>query len=230
MKDAGLKIVAVSGSPVAGGNVEAFLDHALDEYTDMPDVEVTRFDLSGMEIGPCMHCNWCMKKQKPGRYCGVDDDMAEIYPALLEASGLIVATPVHFLRLSGTTADFIDRLRLFCHGNLTKGAMRNKVGAALAVSWFRNAGVDLALVTVNNAFQVLTMVIATPDEGILGAGGCSSLEGSGRIKKGLGTHVLEDELGLAQARSVARRVVELARLLEAGETALGNRPAISPSR
>lgn len=223
MKNAGLKIVAVSGSPVAGGNVEAFLDHALDEYTDMPDVEVTRFDLSGMDISPCTHCNWCMKKQEPGRYCGFEDDMAEIYPALLEAGGLIVATPVHFLRLSGTTADFIDRLRLFSHGNLTKGAMRNKVGAALAVSWFRNAGVDLTLVTVNNAFQVLTMVIATPDEGILGAGACSSLEGSGRIEKDLRTHVSEDELGLAQARSVARRVVELARLLEAGEKALGKR-------
>lgn len=217
------KIVAVSGSPVAGGNVEAFLDHALDEYADMPDVEVTRFDLSGMNIGPCTHCNWCMKNQEPGRYCGVEDDMAGIYPALLEASGLVVATPVHFLRLSGTTADFIDRLRLFSHGNLTRGAMRNKVGAALAVSWFRNAGVDLALVTINSAFQVLTMVIAAPDEGILGAGGCSSLDGSGRIRKGLRTHIAEDELGLAQASSVARRVLELARLLEAGQRALENK-------
>ncbi|MBU1672217.1 MAG: flavodoxin family protein [Actinobacteria bacterium] len=214
------KIVAVCGSPVAGGNVEAFLDHALDTYRDMPEVEVARFDLSGMEIGACTHCNWCMKKQEPGRYCGVQDDMASIYPELLEADGLIVATPVHFLRLSGTTADFIDRLRLFSHGNITKGAMRNKVGAALAVSWFRNAGVDLALVTVNNAFQVLTMVIATPDEGILGAGACSSLEGGGRIRKDLRTHVSVDELGLAQARSCALRVHELIRLLDAGGRAL----------
>jgi multimeric flavodoxin WrbA len=220
MTEPRFKIVAVSGSPVAGGNVEAFLDHALGEYRDIPGVEVARFDLSGMDIGPCAHCNWCMKNQEPGRYCGVEDDMAAIYPALLEATGLIIATPVHFLRLSGTTADFIDRLRLFSHGNLTKGAMRNKVGAALAVSWFRNSGVDLALVTVNNAFQVLTMVIATPDEGILGAGGCSSLEGSGRIEKGLRTHVSEDELGLAQAGSVARRVLELARLLDAGQRLL----------
>lgn len=220
MADAALKIVAVSGSPVAGGNVEAFLDHALGEYAGKPQIEVKRFDLSGMEIGPCLHCNWCMKNQVEGRYCGVQDDMAEVYPALLEANGLIVATPVHFLRLSGTTANFIDRLRLFSHGNITRGALRNRVGAALAVSWFRNAGVDLALVTVNNAFQVLTMVIATPDEGILGAGGCSSLEGSGRVRKGLEKHISEDELGLAQARSVARRVVELARIIEAGEKAL----------
>jgi multimeric flavodoxin WrbA len=215
-----LKIVAVSGSLVPGGNVEALLDHALEEYDDKPEVEVARFDLSGMEIGPCRHCNWCMKKQEEGRYCGVDDDMSVIYPALMEADGVIIASPVHFLRLSGTTADFIDRLRLFVHGKLTGGAMRNKVGGALAVAWFRNAGVELTLLTINNAFNVLTMVTAAPDLGILGAGGMASLEGAGGVRRGERLHVREDQLGLAQARSVAYRVWELARIMEAGTEAL----------
>ena len=215
-----MKVVAVSGSLVAGGNVEALLDHALGEYDDKPEVEATRFNLSQMEIGPCRHCNWCMKKQEPGRYCGVDDGMKEIYPALMEADGVIIASPVHFLRLSGTTANFIDRLRLFVHGNLTRGAMRNKVGGALAVAWFRNAGIELTLVTINNAFQVLTMVIATPDMGILGGGALSSLEGSGGTVKGQRLQVDSDELGKASARSVAYRVWELARLMEAGRDVL----------
>lgn len=215
-----MKIVAVSGSLVPGGNVEALLDHALEEYDDKPEVEVARFDLSGMEIGPCRHCNWCMKKQEEGRYCGVDDDMSVIYPALMEADGVIIASPVHFLRLSGTTADFIDRLRLFVHGKLTGGAMRNKVGGALAVAWFRNAGVELTLLTINNAFNVLTMVTAAPDLGILGAGGMASLEGAGGVRRGERLHVREDQLGLAQARSVAYRVWELARIMEAGTEAL----------
>jgi multimeric flavodoxin WrbA len=215
-----LKIVAVSGSLVGGGNVEALMDYALEEYDDKPEVEVTRFNLSEMSIGPCRHCNWCMKKQEPGRYCGVDDDMCSIYPALMEADGVIIASPVHFLRLSGTTANFIDRLRLFVHGNLTRGAMRDKVGGALAVAWFRNAGVELTLVTINNAFQVLTMVIATPDLGILGAGALSSLEGAGGTRKGQRLHVMEDSLGLATSRSVAYRVWELARIMEAGRKAL----------
>ncbi len=215
-----MKVVAVSGSLVSGGNVEALLDYALEEYADKPEVEIARFNLSEMDIGPCRHCNWCMKKQEPGRYCGTNDDMNEIYPVLMEADGVIIASPVHFLRLSGTTANFIDRLRLFVHGNLTRGAMRNKVGGALAVSWFRSAGVELTLVTLNNAFQVLTMVIATPDLGILGGGAFSSLEGAGGIIKGERLLVTEDGFGMASARSVAYRVWELARLMEAGREAL----------
>lgn len=215
-----MKIVAISGSLVKRGNVEAFLDHALEEYRDKPEVEVTRFNLSEMKVGPCRHCNWCMKNQEPGRYCAVDDDMSVIHPALMEADGVIIASPVHFLRLSGTTANLIDRLRLYVHGNLTRGSMRNKVGGALAVAWFRNAGVELTLVTINNAFQVLTMIIATPDLGILGGGGFSSLEGAGGIRRGEKLHVMEDEFGLASARSVAYRVWELAGLIKAGQDAL----------
>lgn len=155
-----MKIVAVNGSLVSGGNVYALLDHSLAGYDDRPDIEVTRFALSRMEIGQCRHCNWCIKKQKQGRYCAQEDDMVKVYPALIEANGLIIATPVHFGRLSGATADFIDRLRVFVHGKITGGAMRNKVGGALAVAWLRNAGIETALISVTAAFNELGMASA----------------------------------------------------------------------
>jgi multimeric flavodoxin WrbA len=129
-----VKIAAVNGSLVSGGNVDALLTHALAEYDGRPDIEVTRFELSGMQIGPCRHCNWCIKKQKPGRDCVQDDDMAGVYPVLIQTDGLIIATPVHFGRLSGATADFIDRLRVFVHGKITRGALRDKFGMASARS------------------------------------------------------------------------------------------------
>lgn len=37
-----MKIVAVNGSLVSGGNVDALLDHALTEYEERADIEVTR--------------------------------------------------------------------------------------------------------------------------------------------------------------------------------------------
>lgn len=211
-----MKIAAVSGSLVEGGNVETLLGYALGEYADRPEVEVVRFDLSRMEVGPCRHCNWCLKKQEQGKYCSVEDDMSRVYPEFLDASGVIIATPVHFGRLSGTTADFIDRLRVFVHGKMTHGAMRNKVGGALAVAWFRNAGVELSLVTINAAYHALGMVVASPDLGMEGAGAFSSLEGKGMTRKDDRLLVNEDQLGLASARSLAYRVFELAGLLEAG--------------
>lgn len=218
-----MKIVAVSGSLTAGGNVEALLDYALEEYANKSDVEVEKFLLSKMEIAPCKQCNWCLRNQTESRFCKIDDGMGLIYPELMEASGLIVATPVHFLRLSPTTANFLDRLRPFVHGNITAGAMRNKVGGALAVSWFRNAGIELALVTVNAAFQALTMVIATPDLGAFGGGAFSSINGTGERLEGDKRLVLQDELGLATARSVAYRVWELVTILEAGKKLFDDR-------
>lgn len=217
-----MRIVAVNGSLVAGGNAHALLEHALEEYACDPRFEVRRFELSGLEVGPCRQCNWCLRNQVPGRYCGRDDDMAAIYPELMEADGVLVASPVHFGRLSGTTADFLDRLRVFVHGNLSRGAMRNKVGGALAVSWFRNAGLEQTLMTINTAFHVLSMVVAAPDLGIHGAAAFSSLEGAGARDGSDRLLVRRDELGMAQARSVAYRVGELAALLKAGRQALAD--------
>lgn len=216
-----MKIVAVNGSLVSGGNVDAMLEHALGEYDGRNGIEVVRFDLARMEVGPCRHCNWCLKKQEPGRYCETDDDMSGVYPELAAASGVIIATPVHFGRLSGATAGFIDRLRVFVHGNLTHGAMRNKVGGALAVAWFRNAGIELTLLTVNTAFECLGMVVATPDIGVWGGAAFSSIEGKGGTVKGDRLLVKQDPLGMATSRSLAFRVAELAELLEAGRRSLG---------
>jgi multimeric flavodoxin WrbA len=214
-----LKVVAVSGSLVAGGNVDALLDHALEEYSGDDRFEVTRFSLSGMEVGHCLHCNWCLKNQVEGRYCARRDDMSRVYPELMGAAGVIVASPVHIGRLSGATADFLDRLRVFVHGNITRGAMRNKVGGALAVAWFRNAGIEMTLVSIDTAFTVLGMVVASPDLGVWGAAAFSSLQGSGLIREGDRLLVKQDELGMASARSLACRVGELAMLLEAGRRA-----------
>lgn len=217
-----LKIVAVNGSLVAGGNVDALLGHAIEEYDGDPRFSVSRFALSEIEVGHCRHCNWCLKKQVEGRYCAQEDDMSRVYPELMASAGVIIASPAHFGRLSGATADFIDRLRVFVHGNITRGAMRNKVGGALAVAWFRNAGVEQTLITINTAFQVLGMVIAPPDLGVLGGAAFSSIDGTGATGTGDRLLVREDALGMASARSVAYRVGELARLLEAGSAALGN--------
>jgi len=208
-----VKIVAVNGSLVKGGNVEVLLEHGLEEYAERRDIEVVRFLLSEMEVGPCRHCNWCIKKQEPGRYCQTDDDMAKVYPELMEASGLIISTPVHFGRLSGSCADFIDRLRVFVHGNITHGALRNKVGGALAVAWFRNAGVETTLISIDSAFHALGMVVASPDLGLFGAGAFSSIDGKGAPSKDNKLLVREDALGMASARSLCYRVVELIQIM-----------------
>lgn len=221
--------MAINGSLVGDGNVSALVDHALEEYADDERFEVVRFDLADLEVGPCAQCNWCMKKQEDGRYCQQLDGMAQVYPELIDCAAMIIASPVHFGRLSGTTADFIDRLRVFVHGNITRGMMRNKVGGSLAVAWFRNAGIELTLMTLNTAFSVLGMVTASPDLGVYGGSAFSSLDGKGRTIRGDRLLVKVDPLGMASARSLAFRVGELAALLEAGKQALGESTHSGPA-
>jgi len=211
-----VKIVAVSGSPVRGGNVDSLLLATEEAFKYRDDVDFSTFFLSEMNITWCKHCNWCLKRQKPERLCAINDNMNKIYPALEECDGLLIASPVHFLRLSAPTASFIDRLRLYYHGNLTSGLMRNKVGGAIAVSWYRDAGIDLTVQTIQSAFHVLKMVVAAPDEGIIGGGAVSSLHGTGGLVKGSKNAVLLDEYGLKTAKSVVERMIELCEIMIVG--------------
>ncbi len=214
-------ILGVCGSPVREGNVTALLDSALRSQDDQPGVNYRTISLADREIGDCIHCNWCLSKQKGDRRCSVKDGMVEIYPMVEEADALILATPVYFGRLSGHLAAFIDRMRVYVHGNISAGMLRNKVGGSIAIAWFRFAGLEMALLSVNQFFYAVNMVIASPDLGLQGGSAFSSLEGSGR-REGDDKHlVLRDEMGIAGAVSTVSRAVELSRLIKAGTIALG---------
>lgn len=211
-----VKILGICGSPVRGGNVEALLEKALRSQEGEQGVDFDICNLADMEIGDCIHCNWCLRKQKGGRRCSIEDDMAAVYPRIEAADVLIMATPVYFGRLSGHLACCIDRMRVYVHGNLTMGRLRNKVGGSLAVAWFRMAGLEMALLTINQFFYAVNMIIASPDMGLQGGTAFSSLEGMGRRDGEDRLLVLRDDLGTASAVSTVSRAVELARIIKAG--------------
>ncbi len=215
-----IKVLGVCGSPVRGGNVEALLSAALRSQDERPGVRYETVHLADLKISDCVHCNWCLRKQDGDRRCSREDDLAFVYPKVEECDVLILATPVYFGRLSGHLACFIDRMRIYVHGNVTAGRLRNKVGGSLAVAWFRMAGLEMALLSVNQFFYAVNMVIAAPDLGLQGGSAYSSLEGSGRREAEDKLLVLRDQLGLASAVSTVYRAVELARLLKAGQRAL----------
>ena len=214
-----IKILGVCGSPVKGGNTEAFLKEALKAADDAGEVQTEFITLAGREIKDCRHCNWCIRKQTEGKFCAQDDDMKEIFPKLLQADGLVIASPVYLGRLSGYLACFLDRLRVFGFGNIYQGKLHNKVGGALAVSWFRNVGIEITLISILVAFTGLEMIPVGPHHGLgalSGAGGVSSEGGIGRFNPEDRLGVLKDEYGLKGARSLGQRVAEVAKLLKAG--------------
>ena len=216
-----MHILGICGSPVKGGNAEAALNAALDHVREAGVVETEIITLADREFAGCRHCNWCLKKQTEEKYCMQEDDMTELYPRIADADGIILATPVHFGRLSGLMANMIDRLRVFVHGNMHAGRLKNKIGGSLAVAFFRGGGVETALSSINSMFFIFQMIIATSRIYQLGAGSFTSTDGKGRVQAGVRHMAMEDEFGTQSGRLLAERMVELARIVKTGEEVLG---------
>ena len=191
-----IKILGISGSRVKNGNMEALLTEAFSQAHRHPQLESELIYLAGKEINPCNHCNWCIKSQTKEKYCTQDDDMREIYPKLLEADGIIIASPAHFGRLSGLMADLIDRSRAFIHGKVYKLPLKNKIGGAMALAFFRGGGIETTLSSINLFFFVHQMIVANSGLYQLGAGAYTSPHGEGHFQQRPRHVVLEDEFGV----------------------------------
>ena len=209
-----IKILGVCGSPVKKGNTEAFLEEALKAAREMEGVNTELITLARRNINDCIHCNWCLRSQKEGQFCGQKDDMDEIYPLILEADGLLLASPVYFGRLSGLLANFVDRLRVFTEGKYYRRKLTDKVGGALAVSWFRSRGEEMTLLNINNALQRLGMFTFPGAPGVATSGGTGKFDPDDKLM------VLKDEFGLESARRLARRMVEVIKIVKLGKEAL----------
>jgi multimeric flavodoxin WrbA len=205
---------------VTDGNTVAWLDESLNYARQQHAVETKSISLAGKKIAACNHCNWCVRNQSEDKYCTQDDDMSALYPALLKADGIILATPVHFGRLSGSMADFIDRTRAFIHGNIYKLTLRNKIGGAMALAFFRGGGIETTLSSLNLFFFAQQMLVANSGLYQLGAGAYTSPDGKGRFQKEPRHMVLEDSIGVTAAKRLIDRIVELAQIVKAGQAAL----------
>jgi multimeric flavodoxin WrbA len=210
-----IRILGIAGSPVREGNTETFLKEALSVMAADPEVQTEILNLSGLQIAGCQHCNWCIKNQRPEKFCAISDGMDEVYPALARADVIILATPVHIGRMSGLMANMIDRMRVFVYGNVHRGKLKDKVGGALIVGFLRHGGLEVTLSNLNTTFALFNMIS-------VGRGGLAltSLDGKGKTTRGVRHMVMQDAFGLFSAREVVQRAVEIARIIQAGKKAL----------
>ena len=206
------KILGISGSPVKKGNVETFLNRAI-EGLPAKTIESDLVHLANLKIHDCIHCNFCLSRQMPGRYCSIRDDAQGIFEKAEAADIIVMASPVYFMRPSARMAELIDRFRVFVFGNLTAGRMKNKIGVSMAVSWLRQGGMETTHLTHILAFLMLEMIPASVHKGVspLGASACASPHGSGDFDPNVKLGIENDKPGLQSARLIMRRALELAR-------------------
>jgi multimeric flavodoxin WrbA len=103
-----MKIIGVCGSP-RKGNTEWLLA-ALGEALEKSGADVEILLLRKMDVKMCRGCLACEKggKLRKGD-CVIKDDMASVYPKLLAADAIVLATPCYMGLLSGLLKNFMDR-------------------------------------------------------------------------------------------------------------------------
>ena len=212
-----INILGICGSPVKDSNTKLILEEAL-KAVEQEGVQSEIFEVYNKRIEDCRHCNWCMGKQRENDYCMLKDDMEEFFPKVVKADALIVASPVYLARLSGRLASVLDRLRCIDYGKYYEGGMKHKTGAAIAVGWYRNSGIETTITTIHWAFLTFQMVIAVPGSiSTFGGAGLSSLSGTGDFDPKDKHQILKDAYGIKTARATAESLLELARIIKTGK-------------
>jgi multimeric flavodoxin WrbA len=75
-------------------------------------IDVTVISLAGREIGDCIGCELCIRKTSE---CYQQDEAKEILPQLLDADGIILASPVYVMNITGKLKSLIDKTASWIH-------------------------------------------------------------------------------------------------------------------
>jgi multimeric flavodoxin WrbA len=191
-----VKIVGVACSPRKDRTTAAAMRVCLEAAKAAnPEIEIELIDLGGLRMNGDVAAGVALGS-------GERDDFPGIEARLLQPNvgGIIVGTPVYFSGMSSLCKAFLDRWIVF----RKSFALRNKVGGALAVGAARNGGQELTLQALHAAMLCHDMIVVSEGRPTSRLGG---------ILVSTNDDIGKDETGLATARSLGRRVAEVALLL-----------------
>ena len=148
-----MKVVAFNGSARKNGNTAMMINYMFEELTK-EGIETEMIQLSGEHPHGCIACYQCFKK-KDGR-CIVDlDCINNCVEKMVEADGIVLASPTYFADISTEMKALIDRCGMVSRAN---GDMyKRKVGAAI-VTQRRGGGIH-AFDSMNHFFTIGQMII-----------------------------------------------------------------------
>jgi len=191
-----MKVVAFNGSPIKDGNTAALIRYVLAE------LEKERIDTETVHIGgKSIHgCNACMKCfENKDQKCVIDSDIINnCIEKVIEADGIILASPTYFADLTPELKALIDRAGFVAGAN--DGLFKRKVGAAVVA--VRRAGSIHVFDSINHLFTITQMIIPGSSYWNIGLG-----RAEGEVEK--------DEEGIRTMQTLGQNMAWLLKKLKA---------------
>jgi multimeric flavodoxin WrbA len=100
------RILILKGSPREKGNSSTLAEQVA-QGAKSSGAEVDSFSLHTMNIWPCDACDICQGAGDGA--CIIQDDMQLLYPKLLQADAIVIASPIYWFTINAQTKLFIDR-------------------------------------------------------------------------------------------------------------------------
>jgi len=104
-----MKIVAICGSP-KNGNTYSSLKFIEEKY---PDIEFKIMMLKDMNLQPCLGCYVCVKLGE--EKCSLKDDREMIVKEMMDADGVLFASPVYTMQITALMKNFFERVGYIDH-------------------------------------------------------------------------------------------------------------------
>jgi multimeric flavodoxin WrbA len=148
-----MKVIAFNGSARKDGNTAILIREVFKEL-EAEGIETEMIQMAGKTIRGCTACGKCFEKKN--QRCVIDNDFAnECIEKMVQADGIILASPTYFADVSTEMKALIDRAGFVARAN--QDMLKRKVGAAVVA--VRRAGAIHVFDTMNHFFLIGQMII-----------------------------------------------------------------------
>jgi Multimeric flavodoxin WrbA len=148
-----MKVVSFNGSARKDGNTSILVNTVFNELKK-EGITTELVSLAGKKIHGCTACGKCFENQD--KRCAVKGDVAnDCIEKMIEADGIILASPTYFADISPEMKALIDRSGFVAKAN--QDMFRRKVGAGIIA--VRRGGAIHAFDTLNHFFFINQMIV-----------------------------------------------------------------------
>jgi multimeric flavodoxin WrbA len=148
-----MKVIAFNGSARKDGNTALLVTYVFDELK-AEGIETELVQLAGKQIRGCKACYKCFGK-KDQRCIQKNDVVNECIEKMIEAEGIVLASPTYFADISPELKALIDRAGMVAKAN--DDLLKRKIGAAIVA--VRRAGSIHAFDSINHFFFISQMIV-----------------------------------------------------------------------